>query len=169
MTHLAPQDAARATLAYSETEDRISLTCATRGHRTTLWLTSRLVKRLAPPLLAIAESVPTKCGTDETNKVDATTPQSLPDLEFPVIAAPGDPSFVVTAVDIVNGPMTLCLQFRGEDNQAPVRLSLEHGQIANWLQGLRRCSEAATWPLSFWVPDTDSSFTSHNTKQVLIH
>jgi hypothetical protein len=65
--------------------------------------------------------------------------------------------------------MTLCLQFRGEDIQAPVRLSLEHGQIANWLQGLRRCSEAATWPLDFWVPDTDSGLTGQLIKQVLIH
>ena len=169
MTHLAPQDATRATLAYSETEDRISLTCAISEHRILLWLTSRLLKRLAPPLLAIAECVPTKCGTDETNKVDATISQSMPDLESPVIAAPGDPSFLVSAVDIVNGPMTICLQFRGEDNQGAVRLSLEHGQIANWLQGLRRCFEAATWPLDFWVPDTDSSMTSQITKQVLIH
>ena len=169
MTNLAPQDASRATLAYSETEDRISLTCAISGHRATLWLTSRLVKRLAPPLLAIAERVPAKCGADEINKVDATIPQSMPDLESPVMAAPGDPSFLVSAVDIVNGPMTLCLQFRGGDNQAPVRLSLEHGQIANWLQGLRRCSEAATWSLGFWVPDTDSGLTGQFTKQVLIH
>ena len=58
-SELAAIEAVRATLAYNQNQDRISLTCALKNEEcVVLWLTARLVTQLVPHLCQALTQVP---------------------------------------------------------------------------------------------------------------
>ena len=176
----------RATLAYSQVEDRISLTCALNIDQcVVLWLTARLASQLVPHLCSMAAQLPGAPPVGREEVVDhnamaadgreshetAGGPASAQSraLETPVVAAADSDSWMVTEIDITNGPMLVQLGFRDDQGHAPVVLSLEHTQLADWSEGLKRCFVLADWPMACWNMPASAEPQSHATRHVAVH
>ena len=177
----------RATLAYNRTEDRISLTCALKNEEcVVLWLTARLASQLVPHLCQAVTQVPDAPHTNGDPAVtdhDAPTSAEAPDRdktpvagsaqdlapEAPVVAGSDSAAWVVTAIDLTNGPMLVQLGFRDDQGHAPVLLSLEHTQLAEWSEGLKRCYTQAGWPMDCWRVPTSDIPQSGATRRVALH
>ena len=177
----------RATLAYNQTQDRISLTCAlTNEECVVLWLTARLANQLVPHLCQAVTQVPEPCpsnGDPEVTDNDSPTSAEAPDRdktpvvgsvqegapEAPVVAGLDSAAWVVTAIDLTNGPMLVQLGFRDDQGHAPVLLSLEHTQLAEWAEGLKRCYAQAGWPMDCWHKPASASPQRHATRRVALH
>ena len=179
-------EAMRATLAYNQVEDRISLTCALNNNQcVVLWLTARLASQLAPHLCNMAAELPgaPPAGGEEVvdnNAMAAEERESHPTagtqdgsrsraLETPVVAAADSDSWMVTEIDITNGPMLVQLGFRNEKGHAPVLLSLEHTQLARWSEGLKHSFGLAGWPMDCWDMPASAGPQSHATRHVAVH
>ena len=177
----------RATLAYNQTQDRISLTCALKNEEcVVLWLTARLASQLVPHLCQAVTQVPDTHPTNGDPAVidnDAPTSAEAFDrdktpiagsaqeraTEAPVVAGADSAAWVVTAIDLTNGPMLVQLGFRDDQGHAPVLLSLEHTQLADWSEGLKRCYAQAGWPMDCWHISAGASPQSHATRRVTVH
>jgi hypothetical protein len=177
----------RATLAYNQTQDRISLTCALKNEEcVVLWLTARLATQLAPHLCQAVTQMPdthptngdpTVTDHDEPTSADALDRDKTPIAgsaqerapEAPVVAGADSATWVVTAIDLTNGPMLVQLGFRDDQGHAPVLLSLEHTQLAEWSEGLKRCYAQAGWPMDCWHMPAGASPQSHATRRVALH
>ena len=184
---VAAIEATRATLAYNQIQDRISLTCALKnGECVVLWLTARLASQLVPHLCQAVAQLPeiTPGGDDQeaedndsatlahapaTDANAETGGAQDPNPEAPVVAGPDSAAWVVTAIDLTNGPMLVQLRFRDDQGHAPVLLSLEHTQLAEWSEGLKRCYTQAGWPMDCWHMPAGASPQSHATRRVALH
>ena len=178
----------RVTLAFNEVEDRISLTCALKdGEFAVVWLTERLLRRLVPHLLqliadaseilctemmrdsvcnpegAVESARPENEEVNNPDAIDITTPEER------VIAPVGSRSGLVAAVDITNGPMLLQLCFRDEHARVPVLLSLEHRQLSQWLESIKRCYVQAGWSMECWEMPASDYPRSLTTRHVALH
>ena len=186
-SELAAIEAVRATLAYNQNQDRISLTCALKNEEcVVLWLTARLATQLVPHLCEVLTQVPDAHSTNVDPTVtdnDAPTSAEAPDrdktpvagsaqeraLEEPVVAGAGSAAWVVTAIDLTNGPMLVQLGFRDDKGHAPVLLSLEHTQLAEWSEGLKRCYAQAGWSMDCWHMPASAGQQGHATRRVALH
>ena len=184
---VAAVEASRATLAYNRTEDRISLTCAlNNGECCVLWLTARLASQLVPHLCQAATQVPDSrptngdpavtdndslmpIGTRDNNKTPLAGSAQEQAPEPPVVAGVDSAEWVVTAIDLTNGPMLVQLGFRDDRGHAPVLLSLEHTQLAEWSTGLKRCFAQAGWSMDCWHNPAGADPQSHATRRVALH
>lgn len=175
----------RASLTYNQTEDRVSLTCAVNNYEcVVLWLTARLANRLVPHLCQVVAQLPDASSLNSDQEVmdnDAAAPaESLENdatagavscsaPEAPVVAEAGSVAWLVTAIDLTNGPMFVQLSFRDDQGQAPVLLSLAHSQLAQWSDGLKRCFVRASWSLGCWKTTTGADSQSRETRWVALH
>ena len=184
---VAAIEATRATLAYHQIQDRISLTCALKnGECVVLWLTARLASQLVPHLCqAVAQLPDITCGdgdqkgTDNDSATLAHAPATDATSEArsaqertpepPVVAGADSAAWVVTAIDLTNGPMLVQLRFRDDQGHAPVLLSLEHTQLAQWSEGLKRCYTQAGWPVDCWQTPVGAGTPSYATQRVALH
>jgi hypothetical protein len=179
----------RATLTFNETEDRISLTCATKSAEIIiLWLTARLAKQLVPHLKQLIDQVPELTGVREgqVNTRDAIE-DAAPDppngnaqtrrnevigataADGPVVAGPDATSWVINAIDVTNGPMLVQLAFRNEQDCAPALLFLEHMQLAKWLDGLKECFVQAGWSTDCWKDSVNAQPGRLGARQIAVH
>ena len=169
---LAAVEASRVTLAYNRTEDRISITCAlNNGECCVLWLTARLASQLVPNLCQAVTQVPDgrstngdpavtnndsliSSGTRDNNKSSLAGSAQERVLEPPVVAGADTAAWMVTAIDLTNGPMLVQLGFRDDQGHAPVLLSLEHTQLAEWSEGssVVTCRPAGQWTAGTTLP-----------------
>ena len=186
-SEVAAIEAIRATLAYNQIQDRISLTCALKNEDcVVLWLTARLATQLVPHLCQAVTQVPDAHYTNGDPAVidnDAPTSAEAPSRdkiavassaqdrvpEAPVVAGADSAAWVVTAIDLTNGPMLVQLVFRDDQGHATVLLSLEHTQLAEWSEGLKRCYVHAGWPMDCWQLPASASPQSHATRRVALH
>ena len=177
----------RATLAYDQNEDRISLTCAFEKEKCiVLWLTARLANQLAPHLCRLVAQLPDAPSINVDQEVtDHGALASVEELESdataladgaqeratkaPVVAEADSNVWLVTAIDLTNGPMLAQLSFRDDKGHAPVFLSLEHTQLAQWSEGLKRCYAQAGWPMDCWNMSTDAGPQSRRARRVSLH
>lgn len=176
----------RATLAFSKTEDRVSLTCLSdRNAVSVLWLTARLARQLVPHLLSLVVDLPRPSWTDHKDVGDGAQAASnveksdqTEDLSGtpgdkavnpPVLAEANSASWVVTSIDVTNGPMMVRLCFRNEQGHLPASLSLEHTQVATWLEGLRQCYVQAGWSMDCWQVPACSEPNRPSTQRVVLH
>ena len=178
----------RATLAYHQIEDRLSLTCAFQDSELILlWLTARLINQLVPHLCKIVAQVPelSKDLTDLTSNgaavaaaitdqvaeaglSDANRTELTSDAE--VVAGEGCISWVVTSIEIMQSPMLVQLVFRhNHENHRQVSLSLEHTLLVQWLHGLRRCYVQAGWPMESWQTPISPSLDARTARQFSVH
>lgn len=187
VSEVAAVEAIRATLAYNQIQDRISLTCALKnGECVVLWLTARLASQLVPHLCQAVAQLPdiTPGGNDQEPEdndpailshkpaTDANAEAGGaqdPNPEAPVLAGPDSAAWVVTAIDLTNGPMLVQLRLRDDQGQAPVLLSLEHTQLAHWSNGLKRCYAQAGWPMDCWQMPATVVTPSYATRRVALH
>ena len=187
LSEVAAIEATRATLAYTQIQDRISLTCAFKnGECVVLWLTARLASQLVPHLCQAVAQLPdiTPGGNDQEAEdndsatlahapaTDATSKADgghNPNPEVPVVAGADSAAWVVTAIDLTNGPMLVQLRFRDDQDHAPVLLSLEHTQLAQWSHGLKRCYAQAGWPMDCWHAPASAGTPSYATQRVALH
>ncbi|MDG2271512.1 MAG: hypothetical protein P8L39_04355 [Halioglobus sp.] len=178
----------RATLAYNQVEDRISLTCAFNNDKfSMLWLTARLASHLVQHLRNVLAQSPeapyvsvereaagngAPVATKEQDKNQSAGATCIAENvapEAPVIAEAGSASWVVTAIDITSGPMLIQLSFRNDQGHTPALLPLEHTQLAQWLEGLRHCYKQACWPMECWHVPTSAGAQSMATRRVALH
>lgn len=182
-------DVTRATLAFNKTEDRISLTCALENdEHIILWLTARLVRQLVPHLVQLTTRLPktpSKVGRQEVvAEADSAGESSVSDLapegqglgtpemrspESPVIAKEGSPSKVVTAIDITHSPMLVKLCFKEDQDNTGVWLSLEHTQLAQWLEGVKQCFVQAGWATDCWHVSNTTDYDGSATPRAAVH
>ena len=186
-SEVAAIEAVRATLAYNQIQDRISLTCALKNDEcTVLWLTARLASQLVPHLCQVAAQLP---DAPPANSDQAVTDNDAPTsaealecdttpvagsvreraLEAPVVAGANSAAWVVTAIDLTNGPMLVQLGFRDDQGHAPVLLSLEHTQLAEWSEGLKRCYTQAGWSMDCWHMPAGASPQCNAPRRVALH
>ena len=178
----------RTTLAFNPIEDRISLACElTTGEVALLWLTAPLTVRLIPHLLALAAPLPdaetqristkavgqeadlaTNRGEEKAKGVPSAA-QHTAEAGVPVVAGEDSASWVVAAIDITNGPMLVRLCFRGVGDRLSTSLTLEHTQLARWVEGLRQCYAQSDWPMDCWEKASSTQFDSASTRNVAVH
>ena len=186
-SEVAAIKAVRATLAYNQIQDRISLTCALKNEEcVVLWLTARLASQLVPHLCQAVTQVPdAPLKNGDPAVIDNDAPISAEALdrdktpvvgsaqerapEVPVVAGEDSAAWVVTTIDLTNGPMLVQLGFRGDQGHAPVLLSLEHIQLAEWSEGLKRCYTQAGWSMDCWHMPAGDSPQRHATRRVALH
>ena len=186
-SEMAAIEAVRATLAYNQTQDRISLTCALKNEDcVVLWLTARLASQLVPHLCRAVTQVPDAPPTNgdpalsdhdaptsaealDRDKTPVARGAQEPAPEAPVVAGADSAAWVVTAIDLTNGPMLVQLGFRDDQGHAPVLLSLEHIQLAEWSEGLKRCYVHAGWPMDCWQLPASASPQRYATRRVALH
>ena len=177
----------RATLAYDHNEDRISLTCAFEKEKcVVLWLTARLANQLVPHLCQVVARLPDAPSTNidqemidhealasgeglESDTGALADSAKEPPPERPVVAEADSNVRLVTAIDLTNGPMLAQLSFRDDKGHAPVFLSLEHNQLAQWSEGLKRCYAQAGWAMDCWNMSTDAGPQSRRARRVSLH
>jgi hypothetical protein len=178
----------RTTLAFSAIEDRISLACElTTGEVALLWLTASLTRRLIPHLLALTAPLPdarsqrisdrvagqepdlTANGGEEKLGDVSSAAQHTSEANAPVVADEGSTSWMVAAIDITNGPMLVRLCFRGVGDRLSTSLTLEHTQLARWVEGLRQCYAQSDWPMDCWGKASSTQFDSASTRNVAVH
>ena len=177
----------RATLAYNQIEDRISLTCAVSNDEcVVLWLTARLASQLVPHLCQAVAQLPdvtsgdgVQEGTDNDSATLAHEPASDatsesgsaqgPSPEAPVVAGANSAAWVVTAIDLANGPMLVQLGFRDDHGHPTLLLSLEHTQLAQWSEGLKRCYAQAGWSMDSWHMPAGAGSQTDATQRVALH
>lgn len=161
----------RVTLGFDEKEDRISLACVgSRGSRL-LWLTARLARNLVPHLLSVVATSPV-VKTRHTGEPIAPEALSLSASEKQAVKITDDMvSSVIATVDIAHGPMLVQMQFRNASDNTCVQLTLEHGQLSRWLEGLRQCFNEADWPAHCWHLDVENQdkVIAASSNRVLIH
>lgn len=179
----------RATLAYNQTEDRISLTCAVSNDEcVVLWLTARLASQLVPHLCQVVAQLPDVTPDDGDGDQDETDNDSAtlahepasdatsesgsaqgPNPEAPVVAGADSAAWLVTAIDLTNGPMLVQLGFRDDQGHPPLLLSLEHTQLAQWSEGLKRCYAQAGWSMDCWHMPAGAGSQNDATQRVALH
>ena len=178
----------RATLSYNQTEDRISLTCAVSNDEcVVLWLTARLASQLVPHLCQAVAQLPDVTSDDgdgdqEGTDNDAATPahepagdanlesgsaQGVP--ETPVVAGADSAAWLVTEIDLTNGPMLVQLGFRDDQGHQPLLFSLEHTQLAQWSEGLKSCYAQAGWSMDCWHMPASAGSQNDATQRVALH
>ena len=182
----------RATLAYHQIEDRISLTCAVSDNEcVVLWLTARLASQLVPHLCQAVAQLPHVIPDDgdgdgdgdrEETDNDSATPahepasdaasesgsaQGVP--EAPVVAGADSAAWLVTAIDLTNGPMLVQLGFRDDQGHPPLLFSLEHTQLAQWSEGLKHCYAQAGWSMDCWHRPAGAGSQNDATQRVALH
>ena len=178
----------RTTLAFNAIEDRISLACElATGEVALLWLTAPLTRRLIPHLVALTTPVPdvrpqgvsqrrtaqeldlAENGGEEKAKGASSAAQHTVEAGAPVVAGEDSASWVVAAIDITNGPMLVRLCFRGVEDRLSTSLTLEHTQLARWVEGLRQCYVQSDWPIDCWENTHSTQFGSATTWNVAVH
>lgn len=181
----------RATLAYHQIEDRISLTCAVnKDECVVLWLTARLASQLVPHLCQAVAQLPDvtpddgdgngdQKGTDKDSATPAHEPASEatsesgsaqgPVTEAPVVAGADSAAWLVTAIDLTNGPMLVQLGFRDDQGHPPLLFSLEHTQLAQWSEGLKSCYAQAGWSMECWHMPSGARSQIDATQRVALH
>ena len=178
----------RTTLAFNTIEDRISLACElTTGDIALLWLTAPLTRRLIPHVLALAaplpdirlqEEIQNAAGQDadladnggQERVIGASSvAEHTAEAGAPVVADEDSASWVVAAIDITNGPMLVRLCFRGVGDHRSTSLTLEHTQLARWIDGLRHCYVQSDWPMDCWETAHSPQFGSAATWNVAVH
>ena len=183
----------RATLAYHQIEDRISLTCAVSNDEcVVLWLTARLASQLVPHLCQAVAQLPDVTsndgdgdgdgdqeGTDNDLATLAHEPASDaasesgsaqgPNPEAPVVAGADSAAWLVTAIDLTNGPMLVQLGFRDDQGHPPLLFSLEHTQLAQWSEGLKSCYAQAGWSMECWHMPAGAGSQNDATQRVALH
>ena len=180
----------RATLAYHQIEDRISLTCAVSNDEcVVLWLTARLASQLVPHLCQAVAELPDVTpddgdgdGDQEGVDNDAATlahepasdaasesgsAQGVP--ETPVVAGADSAAWLVTEIDLTNGPMLVQLGFRDDQGHPPLLFSLEHTQLAQWSEGLKSCYAQAGWSMECWHMPAGAGSQNDATQRVALH
>ncbi len=180
-------EAIRATLAYNQIQDRISLTCAVNTDEcVVLWLTARLASQLVPHLCQAVSQLPDETSGGDGKETEDNDPATLaqkpatdatskadgghnPNPEVPVVAGADSAAWVVTAIDLTNGPMLVQLRFRDDQGHAPVLLSLEHTQLAEWSEGFKRCYAQAGWPMDCWQTPVSAGTPNYATQRVALH
>ena len=186
-SEVAAIEAIRTTLAYNQTQDRISLTCALKNEEwVVLWLTARLATQLVPHLCQVVTQVPDAPPANRDPEVtdnDAPTSAEAPSRDkapvagsaqergpdSPVVAGADSATWVVTAIDLTNGPMLVQLAFRDEQGHAPLLLSLEHTQLAQWSEGLKCCYAQAGWSMDCWHMPAGTGSQNDATQRVALH
>lgn len=189
MSHDAPvPEVTRTTLAFNTIEDRISLACElATGDTALLWLTAPLTRRLIPHLLSLTAPLPdaqsqrisdkaagqepdlAANGGEEKLKGASSAAQYAVEIGAPVVAGEDTASWVVAAIDITNGPMLVRLCFRGVGDRLSTSFTLEHTQLARWVEGLRQCYAQADWPMDCWEKASSTQFDSATTGNVSVH
>ena len=178
----------RTTLAFNAIEDRISLACElATGEVALLWLTAPLTRRLIPHLLALTAPLPDvrpqgvsqrragqeldlaeKEGEDKV-KGASSAAQHTVEAGAPVVAGEDSASWVVATIDITNGPMLVRLCFRSVADRLSNSLTLEHTQLAQWVEGLRHCYAQSNWPMDCWEKAPSTQSESATTWNVALH
>ena len=178
----------RTTLAFNTIEDRISLACElATGDTALLWLTAPLTRRLIPHLLALTAPLPdAHCqgirqraagqevdlaanGGEAKAKGASFAAKHAAEAGAPVVADEDSAAWVVAAIDITNGPMLVRLCFRGVGDRLSTSLTLEHTQLARWVEGLRQCYAQSDWPMDCWEKASSTQFDSASTRNVAVH
>ena len=181
----------RATLAYHQIEDRISLTCAVSNDEcVVLWLTARLASQLVPHLCQAVAQLPDVTpddgdghgdqeGTDKDSATPAHEPAGDANLESgsaqgpkreaPVVAGADSAVWLVTAIDLTNGLMLVQLVFRDDQGHPPLLFSLEHTQLAKWSEGLKSCYAQAGWSMDCWHMPASAGSQTDVTQRVALH
>ncbi|MDG2272986.1 MAG: hypothetical protein P8L39_11820 [Halioglobus sp.] len=189
MSRSAPAlDVTRTTLAFNTIEDRISLACElATGEIELLWLTAPLACRLIPHLLALTAPVPdvhsqrtsqeaagyeVDLAADrrgEKAKGASVAAQHTAEAGAPVFADEDSASWVVAEIDISHGPMLVRLCFRGVGDRMSNSFTLEHTQLARWVDGLRHCYAQSGWPMDCWEKAPSTQSESATTWNAALH
>jgi hypothetical protein len=138
----------RVTTEYVMAEDRIRLSGATADDQTVvLWLTQRLLNRLAPTLTGWLEQ------HEAADQLLQGFAQQAAELSLPpeTAVAPVSPDgpWRADLVDVATGPDGVMLTFRSEDTQAAA-LPLPTQALRQWLGIVHGLYVAAEWPTAVW-------------------
>lgn len=139
----------RLTTEYVQEEDRVRLNLEDpQKHRTTLWLTQRLLNRVVPALVNVLEEETS--GRPQASDLQAFTQQRAQrsiEQEAPIVAA--DSAWLVRRVDLTPSPKSVTLVF-GDNESQRARLEMPRIALRQWLSILRELYARAQWSADNW-------------------
>lgn len=176
-------NAQRFTTEYVDVEDRLRI-----SHQLTsdaievTWLTQRLTDRLVRHLSGWLESETQQTAQSEHQQSFAQTAaathlaQTSATQKTPAVQPPTESKhWLVLAVDVnvnkAGAGEGVHLQFRGQDPQDKLQLSLNKLQLRQWLNIIRSQYKVAQWPLSAWPSwlEEDPTIGPNVTDNSLLH
>lgn len=135
----------RISIQYSAGEDRISVDgINAQGQVKRLWLTARIIDRLAPHLLRIAGSPPQVTGLIDTALAQGS---EIPkEVEF----VKGDEEMLVESVSIRQQNAVTTVIFIGCASTGRASLTLSPDEMLQWINALKNCHLRAGWSVASW-------------------
>lgn len=165
-------DLKRITTQFIEDEDRIRLSGEVELNQTvTLWLTRRLMSRLASHLVAWLDTQTlTQTRPDVLQEFAQGAARASLTPQPPVQASLHDTAWLVTAVDLTSNAQVVLLTFKGTKPEQLAKLSFETVQLRQWLSIVFNQYRLAEWPLDDW-PDwiKDEGFVAGRKPEVFLH
>lgn len=154
----------RVTLSYSAEEDRVCVDGITEnGEIKRLWLTARIVNRLAPHLLRLNGDAP--CEKHVVKGPVAQHLESPEKVEF----VEGSEETLIESIDICDLESDIALLFKDKSTTVKASLSLSRGEMRRWTNALRHCYLLGGWPISSWQEVPDSLPIEKKGNSVTVH
>lgn len=147
----------RVTTKYIAREDRVRLTAEASGsHAVTLWLTQRLLSRVAPRLCDWLE----KHARDDFQEFAQQRAVASLQKQAAVTSDNKAPGVLVYVIDAKAVKAGLVLTFKGADNIVAARLQLQQKTLRQWLSILYDQYVQAGWPTEIWADWIAEAHTS---------
>lgn len=150
---------ARVTVAFDDTEDRISLTgLAEGGDVQLIWLTRRLLDRLVPHLCqwlearepVVRAALMPRMDVMHTMAQQRAVSALVEKHEQPVPRSPATHSWLAGVIDVRATEQRVTLLLRTESRSDQVQLGMQAVVLRQWLAIVLQQYRRAGWPLDAW-------------------
>jgi hypothetical protein len=157
------------TMAYSEDEDRISISAVLRdGGTARIWLTQRMANRLIPALInAIKPRHKDPAYVDIIAGVSLTKAIARQEPQAPVSAKEPGHEWLVSKIDLQMPTSGAVVIFYGTAGQS-ARIGFNFDLLRQWLSILQRVYAAAEWRGADW-PDWMAAPSEKKAADRLLH
>lgn len=164
----------RITTEFIASEDRICLTGEVSEERArasvVLWLTQRLLNRLAPCFCAWLAGGDNDSPTAELEQEFAQQKaQAELEPQAPVRIVTQTQGDLVYSVDVQTAPGVMVLTFKGHNKQPLATLQLTPLQLRQWLHILHNQFRRAEWPTTAWPSWMEAEVLDSGQCQVMVH
>lgn len=157
----------KVTFGYSKYEDRVHLDgICSQGSPIRIWLTARLLNRLAPHLVIGQIDSDVELKTPAGTEPNQTSPKKV--AEEPVLIYPDSEQFLVTAIDVTKEHNGFLLIFKDGAATAKAAFAIASSSLEQWNQGLRYCFQQAGWSQAAFS-NADGVSRTHSHQGITIH
>lgn len=159
----------KVTLAHCPYEDRVRMDgLGPTAGTIRIWLTHRLLTLLVKHLGQFGRQAETLTKSPPAYQPDAVKNDNRE--EGSVVLEPGSPEVLVSAVDVrASGDSHVELTYKDSQGRKAARLCLTLHSLEKWTASLKRCFEAARWPLDPFLESKIKQKVEMPAERITIH